>query len=195
MVWKIVFKTIKKKINKIKKTQRRKSWFLVLVQYEQQHPAVHTVEEIAHDIWHLTPNKWHMAHEMLHQTPDTWNLKPDSWHLTPDTWHLTPAPDTWHLTPDKWNLIKKFKFNLKKLNNCIPLLSAHIKRFSVSRMRNCCLLCSQSPNLSFLCKLFYYKIFGQGSNSFSFSFSYSFFKETFTVTFKIYKYLCYYPHT
>ena len=52
-----------------------------------------------------------------------WHVTGDRWYLTPDTWHLTP--DSRHLTPDCLSVLIFF-----------VLLSAHIKRFSVSRMQD-----------------------------------------------------------
>ena len=68
----------------------------------------------------------------------------DRWHATCDTWHSTH--DAWHMTPDKSQLTNDFFclfFPYLSIYRCVfltvlvsVLLSAHVERFNVSRMRD-----------------------------------------------------------
>ena len=58
--------------------------------------------------WHVKGDRWCMTHETC-------------WHMTPHMWH--PAQDTWHVIDDTWHYYYFFF-----------AFSAHVERFSVSRM-------------------------------------------------------------
>ena len=60
---------------------------------------------------------------------DMWQVTCNMWQVTRDRWHVTP--DAWHVTPDTRLLIYIKKITLIFL---LFFLSAHVKRFSVSRM-------------------------------------------------------------
>ena len=61
-------------------------------------------------------------------TCDPWDVTGDTWQLTGDRWQMTL--DTWHMTPDLWHL--NFKFFSSSFFFVFLLLSAHVKRLSVS---------------------------------------------------------------
>ena len=60
---------------------------------------------------------------------DRWQLTRDTWHMKHGAWHMTS--DTWHLTYD-FNFTPFYPF-LSML--VLVVVSAHITKFSISRMR------------------------------------------------------------
>ena len=68
-----------------------------------------------------------------HTTGVIWQVTYDRWHMTRDMWHVTR--DTWHLSCEMKKL-KDVLLNIFFFSFILVLLSSHVKRFSISRMRN-----------------------------------------------------------
>ena len=79
------------------------------------------------DCWQVTDDRWQV-------TGDRWQVTRDMWHMTRDTWHVTN--DKWNRTLDTWHMIYFFFFYLFLIFLVLVLISAHVKRFSVSHKQD-----------------------------------------------------------
>ena len=70
----------------------------------------------------------------LYLTEDWWQVICDAPPSTHDRWHMTP--DTWHVTPDMQHPIFSYYTSFFQPVLVLVILSAHIERFSVSRMKD-----------------------------------------------------------